>query len=371
MHMWDSSGLATRCNKVYPSTFPHQNNLIFGKINYFSEGGFVMPARRYTETEISKIVNEYASGKSSKELAQKFDISIPTVCGYVNKYGKGTRRPGAIGKLSKKEHQEIVRLYFSEGLSSVDIAMQYDVHPVTIRNAIRRAGQECRSNSEAHQTNSIDENYFNEINREGQAYWLGFLMADGCVYIPKAGSAVLKVYMAITDYKHLNKFLASIKSNHSITMRRKNGIKIGAGIAIQNKSITDDLIRHGCVPRKTFKLSYPKNIPESLTNHFVRGYFDGDGCLSKRSNRSEWSIDIAGAYRFLRDMQNMFCINRLAKKKEPRKQKGIYMLSYAGNIQVKRIMDWMYDNSTIYLDRKYQKYKELTSFILGRQGGCK
>lgn len=52
-------------------------------------------------------------------------------------------------------------------------------------------------------------------------------------------------------------------------------------LTITNKKIVDDLVKLKCVPRKSCIIELPTYdiVPENLFRHFLRGYFDGDGCM--------------------------------------------------------------------------------------------
>ena len=73
-----------------------------------------------------------------------------------------------------------------------------------------------------------------------------------------------------------------------------NNIKFGKSILnekvfykvkwiVQNKHLWNILNSYGCTPRKSLTLKFPDiKIFKSkdLIRHFIRGYFDGDGCIS-------------------------------------------------------------------------------------------
>jgi intein/homing endonuclease len=50
-------------------------------------------------------------------------------------------------------------------------------------------------------------------------------------------------------------------------------------IRLYGKKLHDDLVKHGCVEKKSLILQFPKDLSQELISHFVRGYFDGDGCI--------------------------------------------------------------------------------------------
>lgn len=68
----------------------------------------------------------------------------------------------------------------------------------------------------------VNENYFEKIDSEEKAYWLGFLYADGNVRMHKNKSGILKLKLKQSDKKHIEKFSKCLNSNYPI----KSGIEI-------------------------------------------------------------------------------------------------------------------------------------------------
>src|SRR5688572_26837187 len=122
---------------------------------------------------------------------------------------------------------------------------------------------------------NLNEQFFEKINTEEQAYWLGFLYADGCILERKIGQSALHVKLAETE--PLIKLAQSLKTNRPIaTYVSQNGYNIGKlyhTLTIVSDKIVQDLRQYGCVPRKSLTLKFPNNLPEFLVSHFIRGYF--------------------------------------------------------------------------------------------------
>ena len=192
----------------------------------------------------------------------------------------------------------------------------------------------------------INENFFETINNEENAYWLGFIMADGCI-VDSFKSLKLSITLKLSDYSHLEKFHKSIESKFLVRKYKNRCVSDHT-----SNKLCNDLIKLGCVPRKSLILEYP-NIQKILHMHFIRGYLDGDGCIYFNKKTNNWKIEIAGTKNILDSFQ--FILNTNIKLQ---KRGNIFILCIHGNNQVKRILDLLYTNSSIYLDRKYNKYKE-------------
>lgn len=144
---------------------------------------------------------------------------------------------------------------------------------------------------------NYNDTIFEIIDTEEKAYWLGFLYADGNVtkrLIKKENrkdkfSYQLELSLAEVDKDHLIKFgrfmfqdFNEEKNLKKKIIKLKEKEYIAYKITINSKKIVEDLIKLGCVPKKSLILTYPteEQIPFKLQHHFIRGYFDGDGCVS-------------------------------------------------------------------------------------------
>src|ERR1035438_10269131 len=90
----------------------------------------------------------------------------------------------------------------------------------------------------------IDENYFKKIDTAEKAYWLGFLYADGGM---SATSNTILISLANKDISQLIKLRKSIQPAKPVRTFELNG-RLYCSLAITNKLIKHDLIKHGCMP---------------------------------------------------------------------------------------------------------------------------
>lgn len=209
----------------------------------------------------------------------------------------------------------------------------------------------------------VNHKVFNNINTEEKAYWLGFLYADGYVNLERGE---VKIVLQDSDYDHLVKFNNFLKSNYPIKYDRKY-----PKIVICSHEITNDLIKFGCMQAKTHKLQYPKFLKSSLQRHFIRGYFDGDGCITHIKNVKYGYLqpyfNIVGRKRFILNIQRILmskCVlnkTKLAKRHKDRIN-DIFTLNYGGTNNVKKIYNFLYKNNKIKLDRKDVEFKKLLKY---------
>lgn len=194
--------------------------------------------------------------------------------------------------------------------------------------------------------NRFNENYFSLIDTEDKAYFLGYLMADGCVCkdISRLDFGIHKKDIAI---------LQAFKEH----LQSINNIRQHANVAIINhtsKKLISDLMAHGCTERKSLTLQFPTTVPQEYVWAFIRGYFDGDGCATSHmptTNKNRIRINFIGTKEFLTELQNIFKTNY---KLRPT---GIYKRNFCLEITSKSNIEYvvsnMYKNASIKLERKY------------------
>ncbi len=134
-----------------------------------------------------------------------------------------------------------------------------------------------------------------------------------------------------------------------------------SSISISSRKIINDIKRFGVVARKSLIYSCPKEIiNHKLFHHFMRGYFDGDGCVSLDSNTNNLHFQLLGTFDFLTACKEIF-ENKLISNNITQlvKRNNIYELNYGGNILTKRIYDYLYKDAKSYLQRKYDKFQHV------------
>jgi hypothetical protein len=195
--------------------------------------------------------------------------------------------------------------------------------------------------------------FFESIDAEAPAYWLGFLAADGCI---SPSNNTVKLGLSEKDRAHIERFREALESNHPIRSRCGTGFSattISAQFQIASAAMLEDLGRHGIHPRKTFSLRWPV-LPDALIRHYLRGYFDGDGCFTG-SRQGSLSFSLAGNRDFLlgcrRYLVDSCSLRETQLISMPATPQGAY-LQYCGTGQVQAIGRLLYDGATIWLPRK-------------------
>ena len=199
-------------------------------------------------------------------------------------------------------------------------------------------------------------NYFENIDTEEKAYWLGFLYADGCV---SQDYKYLYVCLSSKDLKHLELFNKCIDSNYKIKYRDNNRY---ISLVISKKKFVEHLIDKGCIPTKSLILKFPTEdqVPKELIRHFIRGYFDGDGCIStilrKLKNKPNLIMDCEINFLGTFDMLSGICENIPVKNIKIFEFGKIFKFRVRNKKDIIEIMEYLYKDSNIYLERKHEKY---------------
>lgn len=207
--------------------------------------------------------------------------------------------------------------------------------------------------------NTVNEDYFKEIDTEEKAYWLGFFMADANMYIYEDGRRQFSIKIKDSDHEHLEKFKKAVNFSGQIIKRcsiRKDTKCYSSEIKIYNKNFCDCLIKHGIIPHKTGKEQIPNTIPEDLKKHFIRGFLDGDGWVSGNIKKGKSAnVGICSTNKVICDNLFEYFKTYLNIQMQINLYKNVYKVHTGKKEFVYNLLKFLYLNSNIYLDRKYKK----------------
>nr|DAX08864.1 MAG TPA: endonuclease [Bacteriophage sp.] len=201
----------------------------------------------------------------------------------------------------------------------------------------------------------FNEHIFDSIDTEEKAYWIGFIFADGTINSSPIREGIKSIYgfelsLGIKDLKHLEKFKKFIGYNKNLLIDNNR-----CRFSIANKHFWTTLNNLGCTPNKSLTLKFP-NISENLVKHFIRGYFDGDGCITRYVHIHTVTprVIVLGTMDMLNNIIK-YSDTIASLKHDKRHSKEIFYLDWNKENSIKFI-NYIYNNSTIYLDRKYKLY---------------
>lgn len=266
-------------------------------------------------------------------------------------------------KLSQQQIQYILSEYQKRGTNS--IAAEFGCTQKVIKRILNENSIELRFPTKI---KTLNDDYFETIDTEEKAYFLGFMFADGCVTDGTKRQKRIIISIQSRDIEILTKFKKAINYSGDIKVRTRPNKpkhhKEMANLDFCSEKMANDLIDKGCVPRKSLILKAPsfKQVPEHLVKHFIRGVFDGDGSIHSsivRPNYESFIFEIVGT-KSICDYANFHIAKALnTPLKSLIKRKNIFMYPVGGNAQIKHLYNWLYSDSTIWLQRKKNKFKTL------------
>jgi DNA-binding transcriptional regulator WhiA len=211
---------------------------------------------------------------------------------------------------------------------------------------------------------AVDESYFEKIDTEDKAYWLGFLYADGYIN-DKPSEYALEIGLIRSDKDHIELFSKYIKSNYLIKDRiiskkylKKNGKYCESShLRIYNKKVVEDLIDKGCTNNKSWTITFPNFLEHNLERHFIRGYFDGDGSICKKGP-NQYVVNICGNELFINALKcvldkfldyTYICINK----------NNLNNLLISNNKDCLAFYKFIYEDCNLFLNRKKKTYENI------------
>lgn len=296
----------------------------------------------FTDDQLIEMAKLYeVDGYSSRQLAKLYGVSKFTILKTLREIGIEVKYSPPKVYFTEDEWLEMGKLYL-EGYTLKEIGSMFGgIHGKSVERYIKRIGVATRPSKKY----SANYRYFNEINSEKPAYWLGFIVTDGSLTPDD-----VRIGLAPKDIDHIQKFLDDIESNHPVRIYK---VKSGYSIALTTIWSTDmvnDLAKYGIVPNKTFIAEPYYDIDPNLARHFWRAVVDGDGYISK-DNRP--AIEICGTLAICEGFRK-WCQLYTPSQATVRPFRNIFRYGLGSNMAIPVIRE-LYRDCNIYLDRKYER----------------
>ena len=223
-------------------------------------------------------------------------------------------------------------------------------------------------------------NFFDKIDDPKKAYWLGFIWSDGYVAKRERLSSYgktrteynLKLSVQESDAVHIQKFLNDIESNYSVKFYETSGFKTSqreARAFVTNLHMGALLYEgYGIIPNRHDVSKVLASIPESLYRYFILGVFDADGSFSEYSGEygDKMRVTFGGSAELLNFIESVLVKEGIAQAQNRKllirhegKDGTWRSIAFSGIPQASKILNWLYGDSEIHLDRKYEKYLRL------------
>lgn len=257
------------------------------------------------------------------------------------------------GNVSEETKKEIIEYYLSKPMTLEQVENKYKLSHPTITKILKDVPKYAKAKI---YNPNMKEDFFQNIDNEEKAYFLGLLISDGNVFKDNSNrQASISITLNLEDKYILEKFKIILQTNTSIGYDGR-----GCGqIAVRSDIMAKDLAKYGVVPRKS-NITYLPKISKKLMPHLIRGIFDGDGSIMAKPepnktihNRFLHSISFCGSYQLMKDISE-FLLEYLDIKTKV----YIYKNRNLSELKIQNIKDmtklgfWLYENSTIWMIRK-------------------
>lgn len=258
--------------------------------------------------------------------------------------------------ISEELKNEIINYYSSNIVGLKEVENKYNLSHPTIAKIL--SGVPKHKKAQIFNPN-LKEDFFERIDTEVKAYFLGFIIADGNVFNPNDGRQhSISITLDSNDEYMLERFKQEIGTNTSISHDGRGCSQI----AIRSNKMAKDLEQYGVVPRKSFT-TYLPNIGEDMMPHVLRGILDGDGSIKAKQtnirNRYAHAISYCGSHQLMVDISN-WCKSHNIKNSivYDYKNRNLSELKIQNIQDMYTFGEMLYKDATIYLDRKKTLYDE-------------
>ncbi|TQR14738.1 hypothetical protein [Psychrobacillus soli] len=316
--------------------------------------------RKYLEGE-----KLFISGLSINKITKQLKIHKKSFSNWLQEEKGHTVKPKR-GLTIQEQINQNEKLGFGESLINEGHSFSYAVKKSKInyynfKKFLKEKGYELSFSNRKY---ILSENTFENIDTEEKAYWLGFLYADA--YVSNNCGYVLELTLKAADLDHIIKFRNFMKSDHPImpkVVELDEKKHKAYRLAIYSKKLVIDLIKQGCIPCKSLVLKFPSSsiVPPNLVRHFIRGYWDGDGTICftklKKLGFKYCSLSVISTTEFVEEIRNILELPKVKLQTEG----NAYSLRYAGTNLPIKILNFIYEDASIYLPRKHEIYKKFLS----------
>jgi len=247
------------------------------------------------------------------------------------------------------EEQNIIG-YYLNGNSLKACEREFKISAYRIKTILQNNNIKIRNRSEQlileniRRTKGVNHDYFDTLNTEN-SYLLGFLAGDGYVH-PKRN--LIKIGLSAVD----SDFIYAVKEKmqierEPILYQTTKGFDV-IELSFSSIKIKNDLSLYSIVNNKTKKGITMQNVPDALKWHYIRGFFDADGCYDHHYHSR---IRISS---LLPDILTE--IQKFAKDGDVYKEnkRNIHNYTIYG-ASCECFIQKMYQNATWFLPRKYNK----------------
>lgn len=218
----------------------------------------------------------------------------------------------------------------------------------------------------------INNEFFQDLENwtEKQAYVLGWILSDG--HINKKTNCV-SIKLQLSDRQILETIKSIIQYTGPIGVEKRKSCNFinsnfqdRACLTIYSEHLKKSLNELGFDNRKSENMLFPTFLREDLIHHFIRGYFDGDGCISYTYHKGVLmaEMNLIGTKAFCDSLVKILnkqtgCQYRFGTRVY---NNGNVRVRLAGNLSMVKLFNFLYADATILFERKFKKFIKIINF---------
>lgn len=295
------------------------------------------------------------ANESLTQIAENFAIDRHTLTKYLNTdFNTLIFDEQKRCYIELESHEKAAVDEFKKGVltSAFQVKKKYGIHNDKFRLICKYCEVEVGHSNYKHHLN---RNAFASIETEEDAYTLGFITADG--YLSESRNSLF-IGLHARDVDILRKIGQYLEYDgeikYDVNKQTKNP---RCSILFCSASLINNLKQYGLRRKKSLHETFYNNLPNHLIRHYIRGLIDGDGFIAQIGK----NIGLCGSKDIVTNVAHHL-INTLnldldaERKVRQEGDSDLYRLAFYGENAVK-VMKYLYEDSRIYLDRKYELAK--------------
>lgn len=239
------------------------------------------------------------------------------------------------------QEKQLVDMYLS-GLSIATVSKRTRIGTMVITRVLKDHGIARRPTARPRPYH-VNSFAFDDLSKEHAAYWLGFLYADGSV-----NRTNISLGLGLKDLEQAARFARFLRCEKEPSINKANTV----WLSVSDRILADKLVSLGIATNRPMPLLSLKSVPPISQHHFLRGWLDGDGCIGLGPQ-----IQFVGKLVFLEEVQKIFIECTGAQRvtiKAPKDDWGF--LVYKGIYRCTDIVNYLYRDATVYLERKHSRF---------------
>lgn len=326
--------------------------------------------RLLTDQEQKDVMKLWSEGMGKTDIGKKLGIDYKPLKRFFDDNNIANRKQG----IPYEYYEPIFKLY-SSGLTLKQIHDNY--YPQFTADQINYICREKGITRPNGKVAILNHDYFDVIDSNEKAYWLGLIAADGSIKNDKkkGNSWTITLELMKQDKYLVEAFAKAVETNLEVKeyinpsgFQRQDGQPhIECRIVLSSVKMVNDLItKYNIVPNKSLLLNKLPNIEDQYMSHYIRGFIDGNGSITYHKMKDKYKVP-----RILIYSTHNFCnnINKYLEKHVGVKINKIYdqkkekmsFISFAAFNDILKIYNYLYKDASIYMIRKKQKLEDLIS----------